>query len=254
MRCCLTHPLGVEVTGCPPLPAIDVETVGVIAGLLARHGVVVLPGQDIDDAGFVTFLAHFGRLTFTKGETPVAGFPDLNVVSNVGRTVAPRSTFHVDTSYVAEPPTYTALRAVTIPAGGGETLFTDQYAAYDTLDPSLRSRLEGRTITHVATGVHLDAGDEASAEHPVFRRHPVSGRTSLYLSTPQRCVSVSGMDLAESAEVVRALYEHSTRAVNTHRHRWSPGDVVMWDNRCVLHRADHAGVVGDRVLHRGLVA
>jgi taurine dioxygenase len=254
MRCSLTHPLGVEVTGCPPLPGLDAAAVGAIAGLLARHGVVVLPGQDIDDAGFVAFLARFGRLTFTKGEIPVAGFPDLNVVSNVGRTLAPRSTFHVDTSYVREPPAYTALRAVAIPAAGGETLFTDQYAAYDTLDPDLRTTLAGRTITHVATGVDLDPGDESSAQHRVFRRHPVSGRTSLYLSTPRRCVSVSGMSPAESTEVVRALYDHSTREGNTLRHRWSAGDVVMWDNRCVLHRADHAGVVGDRVLHRGLVA
>jgi taurine dioxygenase len=254
MKAVPMHPLGVEVTGCPPLSGLDPDTVGELRGLLARHGVVVLPGQDIDDAGFVAFLARFGRLTFTKGETPVAGHPDLNVVSNVGRTTPPRSTFHVDTSYVRDPPAYTALRAVAIPAAGGETLFTDQYAAYDTLDPGLRARLAGRTITHVATGVELDPGDEAVAEHPVFRRHPVSGRISLYLSTPKRCASVSGMGPEESAEVVRALYDHSTREANTHRHRWAPGDVVMWDNRCVLHRADHAGVVGDRVMHRGMVA
>jgi hypothetical protein len=114
----------------------------------------------------------------------VAGFPDLNVVSNVGRTVAPRSTFHVDTSYVQRPPVYTALNAVTIPSHGGETLFTDQYAAYDTLEPEIRERLDGRTITHVATGVELGPEDESAADHPVFRPHPVSGRTSL--TSPRR--------------------------------------------------------------------
>ena len=77
---------------------------------------------------------------------------------------------------------------------------------------------------------------------------------ALYLSTPARCAAVSGLASSEAAETVRDLYERSTAESNTMRHAWSPGDVVMWDNRCVLHRADHSDVVGDRVLHRGLVA
>ena len=104
------------------------------------------------------------------------------------------------------------------------------------------------------TGLDLGEGDETEAEHPVFRTHPRSGRTSLYLSTPKRCAAVSGMSPAEAEETVRFLYEHSTIEANTFRHAWSPGDVVMWDNAVVLHRADHADVVGDRVMHRGMVA
>ena len=88
----------------------------------------------------------------------------------------------------------------------------------------------------------------------MFKPHPLTGRVALYLSTPQRCVAVSGMSQAESARTVASLFEHSTRAENTVRHTWSPGDVVMWDNACVLHKADHSGVVGDRVMHRGMVA
>lgn len=83
-------------------------------------------------------------------------------------------------------------------------------------------------------------------------RHPVSGRTALYVSTPQRCVSISCLPAVEAEETIRFLLDHSTRADNTLRHGWSPGDVVMWDNTCVLHRADHGGVVGDRVMHRGM--
>lgn len=221
--------------------------------LLAGHGVVVLPGQQIDDHAFVGFLRRFGELTFTAGETPLDGFPDLNVISNVGRTTPPRSVFHVDTSYVARPPAYTALRAVAIPEQGGQTLFTDQYRAYDTLPADVRNQLDGRTIRHQVSG--LDApGGETQADHPVFRRHPVSGRTALYLSTPQRCVAVSGMPADQGREMIEFLYAHSTAEDNVHRHTWSPGDVVIWDNRCVLHRADHSGVVGDRVMHRGMVA
>lgn len=244
------HPIGIEVTDL----AIRDADVGRLRDLLAEHGVVILPGQNSDDADFVAFLQRFGELVFTTGETPVPGFPDLNVVSNVGRTSPPRSTFHVDTSYIRHPPAYTALRAVQIPTRGGETLFTNQYRAFDTLPPGVRNALDGRTIMHVVTGLDLGPDDETEADHPVFRRHPVSGRTTLYLSTPARCRSISGLDDVAAADMIAFLFAHSTREDNTYRHRWSPGDIVIWDNGCVLHRADHADVIGDRVLHRGMVA
>jgi taurine dioxygenase len=184
----------------------------------------------------------------------VPGFPELNVVSNVGRTRPPRSTFHTDTSYVRTPPAYTALRAASVPKRGGQTLFSDQYAAYETLPSRVRQELSGRTITHVVTGLDLGRGQEKSAVHPLFRIHPISGRTFLYLSAPSRCAHISGMSPRRAGEVIAYLFHHSTRDGNVYRHAWAPGDVVMWDNRCVLHRADHVGVVGDRVLHRGMVA
>ncbi|HEY0936840.1 MAG TPA: TauD/TfdA family dioxygenase [Trebonia sp.] len=245
--------VGVAVAGLP-LGDVDAGAATGLRRLLADHGVLVMPGQQVDDAGFLAFLKQFGELTFTKGETPVAGFPDLNLISNAGRKTPPRSVFHVDTSYVRQPPAYTALRAVTIPARGGETLFTNQYRAYETLPAEVRARLAGRTIRHEVTGLNLSAGDETAADHPVFRRHPLSGRLSLYISTPERCVSVSGMSAARGREMIEYLYAHSTDAANTYRHVWSPGDVVMWDNRCVLHRADHAHVTGNRIMHRGMVS
>jgi taurine dioxygenase len=234
--------------------ALDRPTADAVRQLLAEHGVVVFPGQDIGDHAFLRFLHSFGTTMFTTGETPVAGFPELNVITNVGRTTPPSSTFHTDTSYVRNPPAYTALRAVEVPARGGYTLFTDQYAAYETLPELIRQRLRGRTITHVVTGLELGEDAETAATHPVFRRHPISGRTYLYLSTPARCVGVSGMSPESAAATVSYLFAHSTRMTNVYRHSWAPGDVVMWDNRCVLHRADHRGVEGNRVMHRGMVA
>jgi taurine dioxygenase len=253
MRLSFLKPVGVTVNGLSVPDAADGDITD-LRQLLAEHGVLVLPGQDIDDATFVAFLRRFGDLTLTQGETPVAGHPDLNVVSNVGRTTPPRSVFHVDTSYVRRPPAYTALRAVTVPAQGGETVFTNQYLAFETLPPPVRDWLAGRTIRHQVTGVSPGRDDETAAEHPVFRPHPVSGRTALYISTPERCVSISGLDRQEARATIEFLYEHSTMAPNTYRHAWSPGDIVMWDNGCVLHRADHAGVTGDRVMHRGMVS
>jgi taurine dioxygenase len=133
-------------------------------------------------------------------------------------------------------------------------VFTNQYRAFETLPSPLRDRLAGRTIRHQVTGLDLGSDDETAAEHPVFRPHPVSGRTALYISTPERCVSISGLADAEARATIEFLYGHSTTAPNTYRHAWSPGDIVMWDNGCVLHRADHAGVTGDRVMHRGMVS
>ena len=75
----------------------------------------------------------------------------------------------------------------------------------------------------------------------------------MFLTTPARCAAVSGLDAGGAAELIGELYEHSTRPDNVYRHEWQPGDVVMWDNGAVMHRADHDGVVGDRVLHRGMV-
>lgn len=246
-----TAPLGAEVADLS-VADVDAELAEELRDALAEHGVLVLRDQDVDDAEFLAFLRLLGEPTFTAGETPLEGFPDLNVISNVGRATPPRSTFHVDTSYVAHPPAYTALRTVQVPESGGQTLFTNQYRAYDTLDGDLRDLLAGRTIRHVVTGVDLPEGAESAAEHPIFRRHPLSGRTALYMSTPARCAAVSGLSEEESADVVRRLFEHSTAAGNVLRHSWAGGDVVMWDNGVVLHKADHSGVRGERVMHRGM--
>lgn len=243
------EPVGARIED--PVDALDADA---LRGLLAEHGVLAFTGQSLDDAGFVAFLERFGALAFTQGETHVDGHPDLNVVSNVGRATPPKSSFHVDTSYVREPPAYTALRAVTIPEQGGATQFTNQYRAYDTLPEDTRTRLADRTVTHVVTGLDLGPEDETAAEHPLFRPHPLTGRVALYLSTAKRCAAVSGMGNDEAAAVVAELLAHSTRESNVLRHEWSPGDVVMWDNSAVLHRADHSDVVGDRVMHRGMVA
>lgn len=248
------HPLGVRVEDLD-LTDPPTDLVPTLGALLAEHGVVHVPDQHaLDDDGFVALLQAFGPLAFTTGEEPLASHPELNVISNVGRETPPVSNWHVDTSYVDRPPAYTALRAVQVPAEGGGTQFSDQYAAHDTLPEDLRALLAERRITHVVTGVTPGPGEQTTAEHPVFRPHPVTGRPALYLTSPARCRSISGLGADQTVEVVSRLLEHSTRPENVLVHRWRPGDVVLWDNACVLHRADHSAVVGDRVMHRGMVA
>jgi taurine dioxygenase len=219
---------------------------------LGRTGVVVIEGAHVSDDAFVTFLETMGPLTFTEGEAPHPDQPKLNVVSNVGRSRPPRSVFHTDTSYVSRPPAFTALKAERVPEAGGETVFTSQFDAHDRLDAELRDRLAGAQVLHRVTGVETTG--ETETWHPLLRRHPDSGRTALFLSTPERCVALRLVDGTRDDDLVAMLYEHSTDPAGQWGHRWRAGDVVIWDNRCTLHRGDHSAVVGDRVLHRGMVA
>jgi taurine dioxygenase len=244
------QPFGVEIEGIDvaKLSAGDVER---LIETIARHRVAVFRDQHITDIQLVDFLARMGDLCFTAGETPVDGVPQLNIVSNIGRTVPPRSVFHTDTSYVAKPPAFTALRAVLLPAAGGSTLFSDQVRAARKLAPRAIDWLRGRTLVHAVKGPD---GTSQAVRHPVVRRHPLTGETALFLSTPERCGSISGVDEVTSARIVSALYRHSIRSAGLYRHQWRARDLVIWDDRTTMHRADHDGVVGNRVLHRGLVA
>jgi taurine dioxygenase len=246
-------PFSVEITRMQVSDVRD-RDISDLKQLLADNGVVIIRNQSIDDAEFVSFLKRLGDLMFTSGEKPVPQQPWLNLVSNVGRNSTPRSVFHTDTSYVAQPPAYTALKAIVLPACGGETLFSNQYCAFETLPNQVKEQLSSATVLHIASGVKLDTNQESQAWHPLFQRHPISGKIALFLSTPERCQVIQGLNLEESQRVIRLLYKHSIRPHRLYRHYWQNGDIVIWDNRCTMHRADHSKVLGDRVFHRGLIA
>jgi taurine dioxygenase len=245
-------PFGVEAQETS-ITEIDDENLVSLKHIIADNGFVVFRKQVVSDADFVAFLSRLGPMTFTVGEIPVPHQPMLNLVSNIGCDRPPKSVFHTDTSYVAQPPAFTALRALTIPTGGGETLFSDQYRAYETLPTTVKEQLADAQILHVMSGLVLDDHQEEQSWHPLFMRHPLSGRLALFLSTPKRCQEISGIAIAEAQQIVRLLYQHSIRHYRLYRHRWQLGDIVIWDNRCTMHRADHSQVIGDRVFHRGLV-
>ncbi|MEM1325524.1 MAG: TauD/TfdA family dioxygenase [Bacteroidota bacterium] len=247
------QPVGAEVEDIK-LSELTPAQATQVKELLGEHGVLIFRDQHCSDGEFVEFLEKLGPLTFTVGETPVEDHPDLNVVSNAGRIGKVKSRFHIDSSYFQRPPAYSALRAVTVPPNGGETLFTNQYWAYDTLNEQIKSQLEDKTFKHVVTRLDLSEHEEAetAADHPAFLVHPISGKKAIYMSTPQRCASVSGYDEATSQDLVQQCYDHSIQEENIYRHTWQAGDIVIWDNGCTLHKADHSKVDGERVLHRGL--
>lgn len=245
-----------------PLAPFGAEVIGVDCGSgrldhaamahqIAAARVVVFRDQRCGDEGFAEFLSGFGPLVFTTGEIPVAGAPLLNVVTNAGRSTPPISWFHTDSSYFSVPPSFTALRPVTLPGQGGATLFTDQVAAATMLPRRWMDCLGGRSVLHCCTGL---AGIDDEHWHPLFRRHPLTGETSLYLSTPARCVALNGMDQPLAQRMIAVLYRRSQIRCGLYRHVWRPGDMLIWDNRVTMHRADHGDVQGPRTLHRGMVA
>ena len=246
-------PCGIAVSAFDPIASDDAEFARFRSAVVAA-GFAVIEGVALDDAHFERFLDRLGPPAFTQGEAPLPGHPRLNCVSNVGRSRPPRSVFHTDTSYVSQPPSFTALRPVRVPSRGGETLLVDQYQAFATLPEPLRVDVDGAWIRHEVTGLSLEAGQERAARHPLFRRHPETGRTALYLSTPERCTGLAGFAEAEGRRLIEAVYAHSTRAEAVYRHSWQGNDLLVWDNRCTMHRADHSNVVGDRILHRGMCA
>ncbi len=254
-------PFGVEADGVSITDLQDSDIV-TTRETLANNGFIVFRNQSASDGDFVDFLARLGKLTFTIGEIPVPHQPNLNIVSNVGRTRPPRSVFHTDTSYVSSPPAFTGLRAVTIPVpDGGTFFFSDQYRAYDTLPSSVKERLANAQVLHLVSGLTLAPDVESQCWHPLFRRHPISGQLAIFLSTPERCQAISGIAPEDARRIIRLLYQHSIRHHRLYCHQWQPNDILVWDNRCTLHRADRAQFVGDwntsalrdRVLHRGLV-
>jgi len=234
-----------------PIAAVPMET-AVVRERVEAEGVVRLDVSGLTAEDFAAFMATLGEPMFTRGETPHETLSDLNVVTNVGRRTKPKSVFHSDTTYVARPPSYSGLYAAEVPEEGGATLFIDQYRAYDTLPARMRAALDGATMLHSVTGVELGPDDEREARHPVVRRHPGTGRRALYLTTPARCSALHLADGEDRSDLIAALYDHSLDTEPRRRHWWSVGDVLVWDNRCTLHAADHSGVVGNRTLYRAL--
>ena len=235
------------------------------------NGVLVFRGQRLSDEQFVAFSARFGSLdhapVMENGRTMVEGIPELYVISNIekdgkpiGSLGAGEAVWHTDMSYEARPPKASALYAIEIPPAGGDTWFLNMYDALDAMPEELRSRVAAAKVRHdasVNSGGYLRAGfDEVrdvsrapGASHPAVPVHPESGRRVLYLGR-RRNSYVEGMSVGESEALLDEIWAHVEREEFTYRHRWRVGDLVIWDNRCTMHRRDPFDASTRRLLHR----
>lgn len=229
------------------------DHISTLCEIVASTGFVCLPDQHLDAAELTTFVARLGPLTFTPGETPLDRHEFVFEVTNRNRTDIPRSVWHTDTSYVDEPPAYSVLCAVDIPERGGQTVFVSQTRAAATLHTELASDLAGVDFLHVASRVPDADAAGTGAWHPVLRRHPLTGETSMFVTARERLSSArrAGRILSsiEADDLIDRTVAHATSPART-RHEWASGDVVVLDNRSTLHCADHSQVRGIRTLHR----
>ncbi|MBW8483518.1 TauD/TfdA dioxygenase family protein [Actinomadura parmotrematis] len=220
--------IGAEVCSVRLSGELDGRTVAELRRALLRHKVLFFRGQyHLDAAGQAAFARLLG--------TPAAALP------------APDGAWHADASYAERPPGFAVLRAVEVPAYGGDTVWANTVAAYDDLPVELRELADRLWVLH-SDELTAGGGDAARAEHPLVRVHPETGERALLLGGFAR--SVVGLSTeADSEALIRLFQERVTRLENTVRWRWAPGDVAVWDNRATQHRVVHDFPAGARRLH-----
>ena len=246
------------VVGNVRLNALDDEAFAVIAAAWHAHGVLIFPGQHLSEEEQVAFSRRFGPLERSLTKTHTQHDPAIIHLSNVkkdgslweaksdtGRLLQGNNYWHTDSSYKRIPAKASLLAAKIVPKTGGETAFADMRAAYDALDPAMQAWLADKSAVHSYAysqgkvgGTGAITEDEWDAlppvEQPVIRTHPATGRRNLYIG--RHASHIVGEDPGESRRLLERLCADACQAPRIHIHKWAVGDLVMWDNRCVLHR------------------
>jgi taurine dioxygenase len=273
--------LGADIEGADLAREISTETVAAIKQAWSEHLVLRFRGQSLTDEQLMRFSSHIGELDWAPtaaGRVKVAGEDRwvesaregknyVTIISNVienGKAIgglgAYESVWHTDMSYNPEPPCASALYALEVPPSGGNTGFANMYLAYDTLSDALKQRIADLICRHDASRNSAgelrrgfkevtDARETPGADHPIVRTHPVTGRKALFLGR-RRNAYIQGLSLADSERLLDELWAHATRDAFTWYQTWRVGDLVLWDNRCAMHRRDAFDSNARRVMHR----
>jgi taurine dioxygenase len=249
----LTRHIGAELRGIDLREKPDDETIRAIYQAWLDHLVIIFPGQDLSQEDLVRVTGYFGELGelhrppkfFPTGYSKL--LPGIMLISNIRENGEPigalpdgEMMFHHDMIHAEVPSKATLLYSVEIPSTGGNTLFASGYAAYDTLDPAIRAKLEGRKALHHYNYGSTQRGDTKGVEafgecvHPVFRTHEETGRKTVYVN---RLMTVKILDLPEdeSERLLEAVWDHAEKPEFVYEHLWRKGDLLLWDNRCSSH-------------------
>ncbi|MCF2526094.1 TauD/TfdA dioxygenase family protein [Yinghuangia soli] len=251
----LTPAIGAEVHGLDLRGGLDAATYAALTDALHTHQVLFFRDQDITAHQQRDFAAGFGVLQhFPFGRPAAPDLPEVMVLptDGSGPKVSNADTWHSDATFLARPPMGTILRAVTLPALGGDTLWADMESAYQALSAPLREMLDGLTAEHDFTKSRAHRGGDKDAlppsVHPVVRTHPATGRRCLYVNRVFTTRIVE-LDARENELILPYLFEHVARPEFQVRFRWRAGDVAFWDNRSTQHYAAY-DYAGPRVMHR----
>jgi taurine dioxygenase len=236
-----------------------------------EHSVVLFRGQTLSDHDLIAFSRRFGDLDWApvqeNGRRFVEGMPEIYIVSNVkvnGEAIGSlgdgEAVWHTDMSYLDMPPKASLLYAREIPPHGGNTSFCCMYSIYAALPAALKARITDLKIKHDGTynsGGYVRQGvtptddprTSPGALHPLVCTHPETGRRMLYLGR-RRNAYIAGLDLAASEALLDELWSYVARPQFAWEHVWRVGDLVMWDNRCTMHRRDAFDPTARRIMHR----
>jgi taurine dioxygenase len=262
--------LGAEVR-VGDLRALDDAAFGRVLRAWHDHSVVLFRGQALSDADLIAFSRRFGDLDWAPiqetGRRFVEGMPEIYIVSNVKVNGEPigslgdgEAVWHTDMSYLDMPPKASMLYSLEIPTSGGNTSFCSMYAIYDALPAKLRERIAGLKIKHDGTynsGGYVRQGvtptddprTSPGALHPLVCTHPDTGRRMLYLGR-RRNAYIGGLEIAESEALLDELWSYVDLPQFSWEHVWRVGDLVLWDNRCTMHRRDAFAPMQRRIMHR----
>jgi taurine dioxygenase len=270
------HPaLGAEVRGVDMRHPVEAQTVQAIRDAWTRHLVLVFPDQRISDQEHVAFTRNFGEPEIfhqTSLSLRSDRVKEIFLVSNVDehdrlmqpsepsqKQLSSSRQWHTDSSYRPMPSIGSLLHGIEISRTGGITQFINMYMVYDELPETLRRQVEGRrarhdfSMLHRLTGAPPPTAQEQAAMppvwHPMVRRHPVSGKKSLYISSIYND-AIEGMDDSAARRLIEELSTFSAQPRYMYRHVWQPHDVLMWDNRCTVHAVTPHDPEERRVMHR----
>ena len=252
------------------LSVADDAQLAAVREALVEHKVLFFAGQDLDPDSHVRLGNRLGGLTASHPVVPGLDeqHPEIYALDSADEGFA--DVWHTDVTFVRRPPLGSVLRAVVLPPVGGDTTWADSQLAYDSLSEPVRDLADRLVAVHDGSrefGYYLAQrrGGEGSTwdgqtyrrlepvEHPVVRVHPETGRKGLFVN-PGFTSHVVGLSDAESRGVLDLLYAHLTKPEHLVRHRWSAGDVAMWDNRSTLHYANRDYGTARRVMHRVTLA
>ena len=255
----LTGSIGAEVQGVKLNHPLDEETFAAIHQAFLDHCMLVFHGQFLDPAAQTAFANRWGKAFHAPYLKPleIPDHPEVMAQDNLGKANSyTTEVWHSDQSFMPAPPAHAILAAQVVPEVGGDTMFANQYLAYETLSEGMKRLLQELRAWHAGARLASLLGVENSVppqSHPVVRTHPETGRKGLFVNRLYT-YCIEGFTEAESRGLLDFLFEQSCRPDFTYRHRWTPGDVIMWDNRCTLHYAVHDYGQAPRVMHRTTVA
>jgi taurine dioxygenase len=250
----LSSHTGAEIRGVDLSKPLDAATSAGLDQAFVDHAVLAVRGQKLSAPQFLEAMKTFGEIFpqhnshFAVPECPAIHYVSNQDKTEEGKVYIPGEGYHTDHSNHPEPPKATALHAVKLPNTGGDTQFVNMYEAYDALPAGMKKRIDGLRARHVYQSKYSERklpklpGDKKNIEtgsviHPLVRTHPRSGRKAIYIN-PIRIEEIVGMSEAEALPLLDELLEHATQEKFQYRHKWHSGDVVIWDNRCLMHKAN----------------